>query len=97
MEFYNQTLNHQIKILKLIRATLKTFIFLPEMTPRIVITENPDAGVFAQKLNKYAIKIAGTPWNKTIKMVAPRILNYCQLLVEYKIIYQGILSSPFFT
>ena len=59
------------------------------MTPRIVITENPDAGVFAQKLNKYAIKIAGTPWNKTIKMVAPEILNYCQLLVEYKIIYQG--------
>ena len=66
------------------------------MTPRIVITENPDAGVFAQKLNKYAIKIAGTPWNKTIKMVAPGILNYCQLLGEYKILYQSILSSPVF-
>ena len=50
-----------IKILELIRVNLKTFMFLPEMTPRIVMTENPDAGVFAQKLNKYAIKIAGTP------------------------------------
>ena len=69
------------------------------MTPRIVITENPDAGVFAQKLNKYAIKIAGTPWNKIIKMVAPGILNYCQLLVEYKILYQGynfIIKSGFY-
>ena len=66
------------------------------MTPRIVITENPDAGVFAQKLNKYAIKIAGTPWNKTIKMVAPEILNYCQLLVEYKIIYPGYFIKSVF-
>ena len=28
------------------------FIFLPEITPKIVITENPEAGVLAQKLNK---------------------------------------------
>ena len=69
---------------------LKLFIFLPETTPRIVITENPDAGVFAQKLNKYAIKIAGTPWNKTIKMVAPEISNCCRLLVKCEIFFQDL-------
>ena len=34
---------------------------LPDMTPRMVITENPEAGVFAQKLKRYAIKMAGIP------------------------------------
>ena len=41
------------------------------MSSKIVATENPEAGVFNQKLNRYTIKIAGMPCIRTIRIVAP--------------------------
>ena len=69
----NQCWIDEIRSLSYIKVNKYTSLLLPEITPSMVMTEKPDAGVLAQKLNKYAIKIAGIPWNKVIRIVAPEI------------------------